>query len=66
MVVNEKTADLLLDFVDYLPHYFIGNNAALPRIGGSILMHNHFQGGKAVLPMQKVGYKMILTSPKYP
>ena len=66
MVLNEKTADLLFDFVDYLPHYFIGNNAALPRIGGSILMHNHFQGGRAVLPMQKVGYKTLLHSPKYP
>ena len=66
MVLNEKTADLLLDFVDYLPHYFIGNNAALPRIGGSILMHNHFQGGFAVLPMQKVGYKRLLDALKYP
>lgn len=65
MVVDEKTPELLFDFVDKFPHYFIGNNAALPRVGGSILMHNHFQGGFTVLPMQKVGYKKLLVSEKY-
>ena len=66
MVLNEKTAELLFDFVEQFPHYFIGNNAALPRVGGSILMHNHFQGGNAVLPMQKVNYKTLLSSEKFP
>ena len=66
MVVDEKTPELLFDFVDFLPHYFIGNNAALPRVGGSILMHNHFQGGFTILPMQKVGCKTVLHSKKYP
>lgn len=66
MVLNEETPELLFDFVEQYPHYFIGNNAPLPRVGGSILMHNHFQGGKETLPMQKVGYRTVLKSAKYP
>ena len=66
MVLNDETVELLFDFVEQYPHYFIGNNAPLPRVGGSILMHNHFQGGKTVLPMQKVGYREELHSEKYP
>lgn len=66
MVLSEETAELLFDFVEQYPHYFIGNNAPLPRVGGSILMHNHFQGGNTVLPMQKVGYRQKLRSKKYP
>ncbi len=66
MVLNEETAELLFDFVEQYPHYFIGNNAPLPRVGGSILMHNHFQGGNTVLPMQKVGYRKELHGKDYP
>ncbi len=66
MVLNAETPELLFDFVEQYPHYFIGNNAPLPRVGGSILMHNHFQGGKETLPMQKVGYRTKLKSAKYP
>ncbi len=66
MVLNEGTAEKLFDFVEQFPHYFIGNNAPLPRVGGSILMHNHYQGGHAVLPMQRVGIKTPLSSRKYP
>lgn len=65
MVLDEDTVELLFDFVEQFPHYFIGNNAPLPRVGGSILMHNHFQGGNKVLPMQKVGYRKALYSEKY-
>lgn len=65
MVLDEDTVELLFDFVEQFPHYFIGNNAPLPRVGGSILMHNHFQGGNTVLPMQKVGYRTELHSEKY-
>lgn len=60
MILNEHTVEHLFDFVDMFPHYFIGNNAPLPRVGGSILMHNHYQGGGAVLPMQKVGSRIPL------
>ncbi len=66
MVLDEDTVELLFDFVEQFPHYFIGNNAPLPRVGGSILMHNHFQGGNTVLPMQKVGCRKELHSAKYP
>lgn len=64
MVLNEHTVEHLFDFVDMFPHYFIGNNAPLPRVGGSILMHNHYQGGGAVLPMQKVGCRIALSTKK--
>lgn len=53
MKVDATTPDKLLDFVDFFPHYFIGSNAALPIVGGSILNHEHYQGGGTLLPMQK-------------
>ena len=46
MVIEKKTFALLCDFVDQFPAYFIGSNADLPIVGGSILSHNHFQGGR--------------------
>ena len=51
MALTPKTLYKLLDFVDYAPQYFIGSNACLPIVGGSILAHEHFQGGKATFPM---------------
>jgi UDPglucose--hexose-1-phosphate uridylyltransferase len=51
MRITEATFTRLLDFVDAFPHYFIGSNADLPIVGGSILAHEHYQGGKKVLPM---------------
>jgi len=45
MTINESTIRKLLEFLDFLPHYFIGSNADLPIVGGSILAHEHFQGG---------------------
>ena len=47
MNVNAATFRRMLDFVDLFPGYFIGSNAALPIVGGSILAHDHYQGGKA-------------------
>ncbi|MDE6189118.1 MAG: UDP-glucose--hexose-1-phosphate uridylyltransferase, partial [Clostridia bacterium] len=55
MHVDGDTLFRLLDFVDAFPHYFIGSNAALPIVGGSILTHDHYQGGSKVLPMFKAG-----------
>ena len=46
MEVNAKTLKNLLTFVEKLPHYFIGSNAELPIVGGSILTHNHYQAGR--------------------
>ncbi len=53
MHVDRAAIGCLLDFVDLFPHYFIGSNADLPIVGGSILSHDHFQGGKHEFPMVK-------------
>lgn len=60
MHVNKSTFIKLTDFVDKFPHYFIGCNAPLPRIGGSVLAHDHFQGGGEILPMHRAAaYKTL-------
>ena len=51
MHIKNDTIDKLLDFVDFFPNYMIGSNAALLIIGGSILNHEHFQGGEHLMPM---------------
>ncbi len=51
MAITDMTFKRLTDFVDIFPHYFIGSNADLPIVGGSILSHDHYQGGGKVLPM---------------
>lgn len=51
MKIDESSFARLLDFVSAFPHYFMGSNADLPIVGGSILSHDHYQGGKKVLPM---------------
>lgn len=53
MHVDKQTFYNLIDFVDQVPHYFVGSNAALERIGGSVLAHDHYQGGGEVLPLHK-------------
>ncbi len=53
MHVDRAAFGCLLDFVDLLPHYFVGSNADLPIVGGSILSHDHFQGGRHVFPMER-------------
>lgn len=55
MCVSASTFRRMLDFVDLFPDYFIGSNAALPIVGGSILAHDHYQGGKKVLPIFRAG-----------
>lgn len=51
MHVDARTFIRLMDFVDRFPRYFLGCNAALPRIGGSVLGHDHYQGGGEYMPM---------------
>ena len=51
MVINEASFRRLLDFVDQFPHYFLGSNADLPIVGGSILSHEHYQGGSHTFAM---------------
>ena len=53
MVINRDTFEKLLDFVRQFPHYFVGSNADLPIVGGSILSHDHFQGGRYAFAMAK-------------
>ena len=53
MHIDRATLGCLLDFVDTVPHYFIGSNADLPIVGGSILSHDHFQGGAHEFPMMR-------------
>lgn len=52
MKIDAAVFGKLFDIVDYLPHYFIGSNADLPIVGGSILSHEHFQGGKYTFAME--------------
>lgn len=53
MAINRATFKKLLDFVKIFPHYFVGSNADLPIVGGSILTHDHFQGGHYTFAMAK-------------
>lgn len=53
MIVDRKAFCKLFDFVKMFPHYFIGSNAGLPIVGGSILSHEHFQGGRYTFAMEK-------------
>lgn len=53
MHIDRASLACLFDFVDLLPHYFIGSNADLPIVGGSILSHDHFQGGDHEFPVMR-------------
>ena len=53
MVIDKSAFRKLFDFVDQFPHYFLGSNADLPIVGGSILAHEHFQGGHYTFAMAK-------------
>lgn len=63
MHVDESTFGNLLDFVNRFPDYFLGCNAALPRIGGSVLAHDHYQGGGEIMPMQRAAAWKTFTCP---
>ena len=63
MKISRGTFERLFSFVDQFPHYFLGSNADLPIVGGSILNHDHFQGGHYMFPMDKASIRCKLTSP---
>ena len=65
MHVDRASLTCLLDFVDTLPHYFIGSNADLPIVGGSILSHDHFQGGAHEFPMMHAAVAESFTMPGF-
>lgn len=56
MAIGKKTFDTLLSFVEQIPHYFIGSNADIPIVGGSILSHDHYQGGNYIFPIDRVNH----------
>jgi UDPglucose--hexose-1-phosphate uridylyltransferase len=66
MHIDHKTIKCLLDFVDLFPHYFIGSNADLPIVGGSILSHDHFQGGAHEFPMMRAGVEQKFSISGFP
>ena len=57
MSINDNSFAKLLDFIEIFPHYFIGSNADLPIAGGSILSHDHMQGGRYTFAMEKAKIK---------
>lgn len=59
MKVDLDAVKEIVSFVQQFPHYFMGSNAGLPIVGGSILNHHHFQGGRAVLPMENAAEDFI-------
>ena len=65
MVINKATIEKLLDFVTKFPHYFIGSNADLPIVGGSILIHEHFQGGHFSFPMERAPIERMISFKGY-
>lgn len=66
MKLTRDTLKRLLAFVESFPHYFIGSNADLPIVGGSILTHDHFQGGRHTFPIQKAPKEDSFTHASYP
>ncbi len=61
MKIDRSAFIKLLDFVTLFPHYFVGSNADLPIVGGSILSHEHFQGGHYYFPMERAGIRCALS-----
>lgn len=65
MVINRSTFKKLLCFVEQFPHYTAGSNADIPIVGGSILSHDHFQGGSYTFPMARASYRKTFILPEY-
>ena len=65
MKIDRACFGKLLDFVRQFPHYFVGSNADLPIVGGSILAHDHFQGGHYTFAMERAPVETPFTFPGY-
>ena len=65
MKIDKSAFEKLLDFVRVFPHYFVGSNADLPIVGGSILSHEHFQGGHYRFAMESAGIGKEVTFKGY-
>lgn len=66
MNISHTTFIRLFDFLDMFPRYFIGSNAGIPIVGGSILNHEHFQGGRHIFPMEKAPIETEFVHKSYP
>lgn len=66
MQINQQTLENLVDIEKQFPHYFVGSNADLPIVGGSMLAHEHYQGGRHTFPMMKALIKQEVSFPNYP
>ena len=66
MCINRSTFVKLLGFVEHFPHYFIGSNADLPIVGGSILTHDHMQGGRYTFSIENAEHAVKLSFPAFP
>ena len=66
MIIDSAVFDKLFDIVDFLPHYIVGSNADLPIVGGSILSHEHFQGGNYTFAMAKAPIETEFSFDKFP
>ena len=65
MKIDREAFQKLFDFVSQFPHYFLGSNADLPIVGGSILSHDHFQGGHYQFAMERAEYIRKFSIPGY-
>lgn len=65
MHIDRQAFTNLLDFVTVFPHYFVGSNADLPIVGGSVLSHDHYQGGNYEFAMAKAEVETAFTVPGY-
>ena len=65
MRITEQSFVRLLDFVTQFPHYFVGSNADLPIVGGSILSHDHFQGGRYTFAMERAAEEAPVALPGF-
>lgn len=66
MKIDRAAFSRLLSFVDMFPHYFIGSNADLPIVGGSILSHDHYQGGRYEFAMERAEAEEFFKIAEYP
>lgn len=66
MKIDSAVFEKLFDFIDKFPHYFVGSNADLPIVGGSILSHEHFQGGNYTFAMSKAEIEKVFSLSDFP
>ena len=66
MKIDRSSFVKMLDFISLFPHYFIGSNADLPIVGGSILSHDHMQGGRYTFAMEKAPIEKVIEFAEFP